>query len=122
MHINEWNALCCYLIAWRVFETVTLIFVVTMLNVDNMPLALCLLLGRRRHNIHSKAKEWPPQRRGWQTGSVDHMWHGAGMTEWAHETEAAYPHPRGATMGRSRRPFPTAVRTAAPDCGLAKAR
>ena len=39
------------------------------------------------------------------------------MTEKAHETDASYPHPRGATMGRSRRLVPTAARTAAPGLG-----
>ena len=61
-----------------------------------------------------KKRNGHPQRQGWQTGSVDPMWRGAGMTELAHETDASYPHPRGATVGRSRRLVPTATRTAAP--------
>ena len=61
-----------------------------------------------------KQRNGHPQRRGWKTGSVDPMWRGAGMTERAHETDASYPHPRGATMGRSRRLVPTAARTAVP--------
>ena len=64
-----------------------------------------------------KQRNGHPQRRGWQTGSVDPMWHGAGMTERAHETDASYPHPRGATMGRSRRLVPTATSVATPDIG-----
>ena len=66
-----------------------------------------------------KQEKGHPHRRERQTGSVDLYGVEPGGPSGPHETDAGYLHPRGATMGRSRRLFPTTARTAAPDCGLA---
>ena len=60
--------------------------------------------------MQTKAKKWPPS----QTRVADRVrgpiWRGTWFIGQAHETEGSYPRPRGATVGRSRRYSPTALR------------
>ena len=75
-------------------------------------------LRTRRHQHSLKRKERATLtdeigRQGPWTFIIREPW----LTEWAHETDAAYPHPHGAMMGRSRRLVPTAASVAAPDLG-----
>jgi len=71
----------------------------------------CYLAGHGATNIHSKARNGHPQRRGWQTGSADLYGTGPGGPNGSRETVAGYLPP--SVVGESRRPVSTAASVAA---------
>ena len=77
-----------------------------------------LLVGTRRHIIHSKEKKKrPPHRQGSQTGPLGSLWRGTWETERVPRDRAGYLHPRGSSMGRVATSVPTAASIAAAELG-----